>query len=270
MKRIYVLLLVSCMCFACSPRTKQPHLTAKEREEIKIQNEEDNKITPDLFPQTSKAMHDFNMNLIYALKPSLDEYKRQKISVVHKGVVNFLHNLQEPVNAGNAFLQLDFKSGFKTVVRFVLNTTAGMFGVMDAAGAIGIKRDPRDFGQTLGVWGIPMGGFFVMPVYAQTTTRDLVGKIVDSTFNPVNSIFGWAAGLFIDVTQASMSIYESYDFIIATNETSIDSYETFKTMYLQNREKKINEYCLFCKRSSNNTENNSTNNMSSNYDFDME
>ncbi len=270
MKKFYVVLLASFLCFGCASKTKQPHLSVAEEEAIAKQNAIDNEITPDLFPQTSKAMNDFNMNLIYALKPALDEYKQQKFSVVHKGVVNFLHNLQEPMNAGNAFLQLDFKSGLKTVLRFVINSTAGMFGVMDAAGAIGIKRDPRDFGQTLGVWGVPMGGFFVVPVYAQTTTRDLVGKIVDTTFNPVNSVFGWAAGLFIDVTQASMSIYESYDFIIATNETSLDSYETFKTMYLQNREKKINEYCIFCNKSSDNADNGSTNNMSSDYDFDME
>ncbi|MGN0930007.1 MAG: VacJ family lipoprotein [Alphaproteobacteria bacterium] len=267
MKNFYVLLLAVFLCFGCATKTKQPHLTAKEQEEIKIQTQQDNEITPDLFPQTSKAMHDFNMNLVYALKPALDEYKQQKFSVIHKGVVNFLHNLQEPMNAGNAFLQLDIKNGFKTVLRFVINTTAGMFGFMDAAGAIGIKRDPRDFGQTLGVWGVPMGGFFVVPVFGQTTSRDLAGTVVDILINPVNEVFGWATGLFIDSADVVMSVYESYDLIIATNETSIDSYATFKTMYLQNREKKINEYCLFCKT---NNGNNSTTDMSSDYDFDME
>ena len=275
MKRICILLLLSFVCFSCSssktknPSTNSPSIENKE----KVKTSDDN-ITPDLFPQTSRAINDFNMNLVYALKPALDEYKQQKFTVVHKGVVNFLHNLQEPVNAGNAFLQLDFKSTLKTLLRFAINSTAGMFGFMDAAGAIGIKRDPRDFGQTLGVWGVPMGGFFVMPVYAQTTTRDLTGRVVDTIFNPLNSVFGWAAGLFIDVTQASMGIYESYDFVIATNETSIDSYATFKTMYLQNREKKVNEHCIFCKKSTNDTENDTGTteiiSISSDYDFDME
>ena len=178
--------------------------------------------------------------------------------------------MQEPVNAGNAFLQLDFVSGFKTLGRFILNSTAGMFGIMDVAGQMGLKRDDRDFGQTLGVWGVPMGGFFVMPLFAQTTTRDFIGRLVDGIFNPLNNLWGWATGLFIDTTTAVMSIYQNYDFILATNETSIDSYATFKTMFLQNREKMVNEYRIFGSSPTTTTINANTTSGSFDYDFDME
>lgn len=274
MKNYIVLFILTLCCFGCASQKEkldlsQSQITHQETL-VKEEKKEDNEITPDLFPETSRAMHNFNMQLIYALKPALDEYKEQKIATVHKGVVNFLKNLQEPVNAGNAFLQLDVVGGLKIISRFVINSTAGMFGFMDAAGAMGIKRDERDFGQTLGVWGVPMGGFFVVPIYAQTTTRDFVGKLVDTFFNPMNGLWGWATGLFIDTSTAAMSIYQNYDFILATNETSIDSYTTFKTMFLQNREKVVNEYRLFGSSPTKGDLDANTTSGSLDYDFDME
>lgn len=262
--------MIGILSLGCSKAEPEAGLTGKARIEDEELIIEDNEITPDLFPETSRAMHDFNMQLIYILKPSLDEYKEQKISVIHTGVSNFLKNLQEPTFAANALLQLDFTSAFKTLGRFIINSTAGMFGVMDVAGAMGIKRDERDFGQTLGVWGVPMGGFFVAPVFAQKTTRDFAGLIVDTFFNPFNYVLGWATGLFIDVTTEVMSIYSNYDFIIATNETAIDSYTTFKTMYLQYRKKFTDEYSIFGSKDENIPESGTTSYGSYDYDFDME
>lgn len=233
-------------------------------------------ITPDLFPDTSHSMHDLNMRLIYALKPSLDEYKREKVSFIHTGFSNLLKNLYEPLNAINSLLQLDFTATAKTVGRFAINSTIGILGVMDVAGSMGLQRDPRDFGQTLGVYGVPMGGFFVMPLYAQTTTRDFSGTIVDAFLNPINYVASWGVGAFIGVSNALMGLYESYDFIIATHESSLNSYDTFKTMYLQNRVKNINEHKLFSARpnspsSDTDTTTDSTSDSldTSAYDFDM-
>ena len=202
-------------------------------------------ITTDLFPDTSRYMHDLNIGLIYALKPSLDDYKREHITFIYRGFSNALKNLKEPLTAVNSLLQLDLLSTAKTIGRFAINSTIGLLGTIDVAGSMGIGRDDRDFGQTMGVYGVPSGGFFVMPLYAQTTTRDFSGTIVDSVINPVNYVVSWGVGLFIGVSNALMDLYESYDFILATHESSLDSYATFKTMYLQNRQKKIDEHKLF-------------------------
>ena len=268
MKKIFIYFFIIFNCLTISNVNAQGILATNKND--MINQAENTQITPELFPKTSHYMHDLNMKLIYALKPALDEYKEEKISCVHKGFTNFLKNLQEPLNAANSILQLDFTSAFKTLGRFVINTTAGIAGIVDVAGHMGIKRDNRDFGQTLGVWGVPMGGFFVMPFYAQTTTRDFTGTIVDTVFNPINYYTTWGVGLFIDVSINLMSLYENYDFIIATNETSIDSYETFKSMYLQHRKNMIEQHQLFFKDSL--KEENETNKLgeSYNYDFDME
>lgn len=268
MKKIFIFLIIlytSCI----STQTNAQMLRGATSNET-IDHTDNIQITTDLFPKTSHYMHDLNMKLIYALKPALDEYKKEKISSFHKGFTNFLKNLQEPLNAANSLLQLDFTNAFKTLSRFVINSTAGMFGIMDVAGEMGLKRNDRDFGQTLGVWGVPMGGFFVMPIYAQTTTRDFTGTIVDSIFNPINYYTNWGVGLFLNISIQVMGLYENYDFIITTNETSIDSYETFKTMYLQHRKNIVDKYSLFGPDTS--TEKEETNKLGEtyNYDFDME
>lgn len=269
MKKIFAFLIVLSLSFNwCINATAQTVFNTSTNDTI---DQTDNtQITSDLFPQTSAYMHDLNMRLIYAIKPALDEYKEQKISSFHRGFSNFLKNLQEPLNAANSLLQFDFTSTFKTLSRFVINTTAGVFGIVDVAGKMGIKRDDRDFGQTLGVWGVPMGGFFVMPIFAQTTTRDFTGTIVDSIFNPINYYTSWGVGLFINLSIQAMGLYENYEFIISTNETSIDSYETFKTMYLQHRKNMIEEHQLFFKDIPPQKEETNKLGESYDYDFDME
>ncbi len=268
MKKFFICFFIIFNCLTFTNVNAQGILATNKND--KIDQSENTSITPDLFPKTSHYMHDLNMRLIYALKPALDEYKEEKISVVHKGFTNFLKNLQEPLNAANSILQLDFTSALKTIGRFVINTTAGIGGVIDVAGHMGLKRDNRDFGQTLGVWGVPMGGFFVMPFYAQTTTRDFAGTVVDTLFNPINYYTSWGVGLFLDVSIGLMSLYENYDFIIATNETAVDSYETFKTMYLQHRKNMIEEHQLFFKDSPKEDEEKNKLGGSYDYDFDME
>lgn len=267
MNKLYILLTIAFLCFDTSVK-------ARISTPIKNQNtsyfHNTDKVSSELFPKTSRSIHNFNMKLIYALKPALDEYKEQRFAPLHKGISNFLKNLEEPLNASNALLQLDFIGTTKIIGRFVINSTSGMFGFMDVAGAAGLKRDTRTFGQTLGVWGVPQGNFFVIPLFGQTTTRNLTGMIVDLLFNPLNSLIGWEPALFIDASVQVMGIYDSYDFVLSTHETSIDSYNTFKTMYLQHQEKLVDEHKLFNTDKKDDTNEDNNNNKSYKYDFDME
>ena len=109
MKKIFIIFTVIFSTLSYSVNA-QTILHTNDSDKIDIS--ENSEITPDLFPQTSRYMHDLNMRLIYALKPALDEYKEQKISPIHKGFSNFLKKLQEPLNAANSLLQLDFSSTF--------------------------------------------------------------------------------------------------------------------------------------------------------------
>lgn len=103
---------------------------------------------------------------------------------VRTGVSNAIANAKAPVTLINDLLQGEPKRAQKTFVRFLINSTAGFGGFVDAAEAGGLPRHTEDFGQTLAVWGIGAGPYLVAPVFGPTTPRHLVGRIADSAATP--------------------------------------------------------------------------------------
>ena len=92
---------------------------------------------------------------------------------------DFLNNLQAPLIAANDTLQGDLGRAKDTVVRFVLNSTVGMAGLVDVAGRWGIPYHENDLGVTFGVWGIPEGPYLVIPVLGPSDPRDLAGIAIE-------------------------------------------------------------------------------------------
>jgi phospholipid-binding lipoprotein MlaA len=91
---------------------------------------------------------------------------------VEHRVRNFFTNLRSPTDILNNLLQGKFKPGFADLGRFLLNTTAGIGGFFDPAKKLGLTRHPEDFGQTLAVWGVPSGGYLMLPILGPGTLRD--------------------------------------------------------------------------------------------------
>jgi phospholipid-binding lipoprotein MlaA len=67
-----------------------------------------------------------------------------------------------------------------TFVRFLVNSTAGFGGLVDAAAAGGLPRHSEDFGQTLAVWGAGPAPISCCRCSGRRTTRDTVGLGVDT------------------------------------------------------------------------------------------
>ena len=95
-----------------------------------------------------------------------------------------LDNMKEPTLVFNNVLQGEFKRAGISVERFVINSTVGFGGIVDAATLSGIERQPADFGQTLFVWGFQSGPYLVLPILGPTNPRDAVGSSVDSYADP--------------------------------------------------------------------------------------
>ena len=80
------------------------------------------------------------------------------------GIRNAVNNLNEPVVLANNLLQLRFLDAGHTLMRFYLNSTVGLLGVVDIATPAGIERRTGDFGQTLAALGVPDGPFLMLPL----------------------------------------------------------------------------------------------------------
>jgi phospholipid-binding lipoprotein MlaA len=98
---------------------------------------------------------------------------------IRSRIRNFFSNLGDLWIGVNDVLQGKFFDGFEDGMRFVFNSTFGLFGLHDVASDMGIEKRDEDFGQTLGRWGVGDGPYLILPILSSSTLRDTVGWGVD-------------------------------------------------------------------------------------------
>ena len=119
------------------------------------------------------------------LKPVTKGYRWVTPQFVQDGVSNAIDNLGEVNNTLNNVLQGKVDQGITSAFRFMLNSTIGVFGLFDVATWVGMERAPEDFGQTLGVWGVPEGPYFELPLLGPSGGRDIFKWPVQTATNPI-------------------------------------------------------------------------------------
>jgi len=184
----------------------------------------------------------FNDKLYYwLLKPVARTYAAILPVELRISIGNFFDNLQAPGRAVNSLLQGEIKDSSIEVARFVLNSTAGIYGFGDFAGdVLELRSSEEDTGQTLGYYG--MGGVFyiVWPFLGPSNVRDSLGKMGDAYLHPIILIdVDWevTVGLWtldrVNYTSLTLGDYELF------TETALDPYTAVKDAYQQYREGQI-------------------------------
>ena len=222
-------------------------------EELKASDSE--KATGECFESASRAMFELNHDLDKILFKPIAKGYRVIPFPIRKGAGNAVDNLRSLLTLSNNILQADFSGAGNTIGRFAINTTAGILGIFDpAAHFFGLKeKGKEDFGQTIGVWGIDSGCYFVLPILGPTTVRDSVGLVGNVFLDPVYQI---THNTEIDAGMGNQNYAEhnyyyyrgtgAVDFRAKNIESfdsleknSIDLYASVKSIYLQEREKKV-------------------------------
>lgn len=191
----------------------------------------------------NRAMFSFNMTLDrYALAPVARGYRDYTPDPLQKGIHNFLVNLKSPIDLLNTLLQGDFKRSGIVVKRFIVNSTAGIGGLIDAAADTGDERQQEDFGQTLAVWGVGEGPYIVWPLLGPSNPRDSVGAAVDVVSDPVNWIAmgsDWDMAEPLGWTRAGMTVIDNrvplLDPLEELERTSVDFYVAVRDYVRQQR-----------------------------------
>lgn len=145
---------------------------------------------------TNRALYKFNAQFDrYVFLPVVDAYEFVLPDFVEDRVSRFFSNLTEFRNATNGVLQGRPDVAGRAVLRFVMNSTAGVLGLFDVATPLGVAQQPEDFGQTLGRWSVGAGPFLVVPVLGPSNTRDFGGFVTDSviatTVPPESIVTDW-------------------------------------------------------------------------------
>jgi phospholipid-binding lipoprotein MlaA len=192
-------------------------------------------------------MFHFNDKLYFwGLKPAAQVYSHivpEDFRIVFSNVYD---NLWAPSRVVNNLLQLRLKAAGNELIRFLFNSTAGIGGMGDVAkGALGIKRQQADFGQTLGHYGIGHGLYLVLPVFGPSSVRDGVGIVGDRLMHPLTYVgsshltFGEKLAISahekVNDTSFKIGDYESF------KEAAIDPYVSMRDAFVQNRQKKVEE-----------------------------
>ncbi len=155
---------------------------------------------------------------------------------------NFFQNLRVPLNGLNGLLQGKPVDGASDVGRFVVNSTIGMAGFLDPATYIGLPRHDEDFGQTLGVWGVPQGPYLMLPLLGPSTVRDAGGRAVDAALTPtwyfIDGFITLGSAAFDMLNARSMVLKEVRD----SRTAALDFYVFVRNAYLQNRDAKVHDH----------------------------
>ena len=145
-------------------------------------------VTPDPLEPVNRVIFSFNDKVDrYALKPFARTYRNVTPQGIRTGVTNFLGNISDVGVAANSLLQGKLEQGVRDFARVAVNTVFGIGGILDVATPMKLERHNEDFGQTLGVWGVPEGPYLVLPFFGPQTARSTVGLLGDRQLQPLNS-----------------------------------------------------------------------------------
>jgi phospholipid-binding lipoprotein MlaA len=144
----------------------------------------------DPWERFNERMFAFNYTLDRrVVKPAATGWSKVVPESLRKSLQNAVRNLGMPRRFVNNLFQLKVDGALRELAGFVLNSTLGIAGLGDVAGAEGIAPpDEEDTGQTLAVYGVKPGPYLVLPFFPPSTVRDTIGAGVDGLLDPLSLV----------------------------------------------------------------------------------
>ena len=217
--------------------------------ELSLSEKEQPKKIKDCFEKLNRVTFSFNQGLDKAVIAPIAKGYRKLPDPIQKGTSNAVKNLSTLITIPNNVLQGDVKTAVINTGRLIVNTTIGILGFVDVANKMGFpKYVKEDYGQTLGAWGVGPGCYVVLPVLGPSTVRDTAGSFAnvlggDPWYNA--SVHGnnefLSEGLFLTSKAISGIEFRANNINSIENlqKNSLDFYASVKSLYLQDRENKI-------------------------------
>ncbi|WP_164962924.1 VacJ family lipoprotein [Rubrivivax sp. JA1026] len=169
------------------------------------------------------------------LRPAAEAYRDVVPQIVRTGVANVLGNIRDVWSAANQFLQGKPADGLEMSARVLVNTTMGLFGLLDWGTELRLDRRSEDFGQTLGVWGVGPGPYVVLPLLGPSSVRDGLAWPVDRMFAPSRLPQTDAGGygvLAMELLNARSDLLSTTQLL---DQVALDRYSFVRDAYLSRR-----------------------------------
>ncbi|MGC6456587.1 MAG: VacJ family lipoprotein [Coraliomargaritaceae bacterium] len=230
------LLLVFCSCWAHAQETSD----VLSEEDLFEEELDDSTLVSDPLESVNRVIFCFN-DFVYTYlgEPVSDTYELLPNSA-RQGVENFFDNLRFPVRLTGNLLQGRVDGAWLETRRFVVNSTAGLFGVLDLASDADClqKIENEDMGQALGSWGLGEGAYLVLPFMGPSNVRDLFGLLGDRAVSPWVEPFSvldseervvYSVGKGVSMLPSILELYEQM------KGSAIDPYSSLKNAFTQYR-----------------------------------
>ncbi|WP_159667010.1 VacJ family lipoprotein [Andreprevotia sp. IGB-42] len=171
-----------------------------------------------------------------AVKPVATAYKNHMPGPAKDGTHNFFENFDDFYSIFSNLLQGKVSDAGNSAGRVLVNTSIGMFGMVDWASDMGLKKTEEDFGQVLGSWGVGTGPYLMLPFFGPSSARDMATPLgrffldpVDAAFDPTTAVevLRWG-GEAVDARAGTLAL----DPLI---EAQIDPYAYLRDAWLQKR-----------------------------------
>lgn len=199
-------------------------------------------VIPDPIEGWNRAVFIFNDTVIeYVLRPAYKGYEFVTPSFMRTGIKNFFHNIAFPVRFVNNVLQGRGKAAGVEMSRFILNTTAGLGGLVDVAKHHKpiVPVEDEDMGQTFGVWGFGEGFYIVWPFIGPSTVRDTAGLAGDYFLSPMTYIKPWEVALGARAVNVFNDLDDVLDLYDQLKSAAIEPYSSVRDAYVQYRRARI-------------------------------
>ncbi len=188
----------------------------------------------------NRTVYGFNDALDRAVvKPVATAYRDTLPAPIRTGVSNFFANLQDAWSGVNNALQLKGQASAESFMRFGVNTVFGLVGVLDIASEMGLERHTKDFGHTLGFWGVGPGPYLVLPLLGPSTLRDTAALPVDAQGNLLNNVSDVPArnsATAVNLIDRRTRLLDASQML---EEVAIDPYSFTRDAFLQRRRSSI-------------------------------
>lgn len=188
----------------------------------------------------NRGVYKFNDAIDTAVfKPVATAYRDATPELIRRGVGNFFANLEDIWSFVNNALQFKGQAAGDSLARFGINTFIGIGGIFDVASDLSIEKHARDFGQTLGYWGVAPGPYLVLPLLGPSSLRDAVALPVDMAGDLVSQVAHIPtrnSAKVIRIIDNRSEFLRAGDML---DEIALDKYSFIRDAYLQRRRNAI-------------------------------
>jgi len=233
-------------CASCKVKSKKGSTRSeKNPRSVSKSDEVDEYAVPEIadpIEPVNRAIFRFNDGLYTVLlRPIAKGYEFMLPKVLRKGIDNAFVNVEYPVRLVNCTLQGKFKRAGQESEKFVVNTVAGVGGLIRVSDKIdSLANVPaEDTGSTFANWGMGHGAYLVLPVLGPSSVRDGTGLAFDYALNPINwGIFWHGHHPWTDIPPEANTLRQlpgemsRYD---TTTKDAVDPYISVRNAWVQNR-----------------------------------